>query len=963
MKSIDDAPFPVPSLAAPEDMGEGLTASHWDVDLPRPFRQLPDISRIALLWVLFGSIFALAAIYHALIGEEGTATLAWSALAGSMMLFLGGLLIHTRYGQLARQNISPPSMQSWLLLLAFIFPLAQILLTLVLTQDNNVSTVLLLLVLGYAAVVATPESLLHFLVVALFGWAACQLRMPAASWLNFVIPWVATALLALAIQKRFSHHRLVSLLAATPSLRVASSQMFDVDVEQRLQAALKSQSEAETARTAAQAALEQAQSEQQANTQQWRHQHEQLSQDLQTGQQQLDQALSDIRQLEEKLEAAQVELRAAHDQTPVDSHWQEEAERWQRQAHDAETEYNSLETEYHQLEEKLKATQSEMAALRSTASNHSASEDRIAELQTKLAETERNLSTVKQHLQQAENGRRQAEKDRQEAEAVWQQTEEELNRVRSELGQEREQKAEIAINDSASAEPAQVQTPGIGPRFFSGLTRTLEPPLSSLLDHADTLLDGINDNETRRQALVGLLRHGRHFRRLLTNAFDYAHLEAGSALITKEPCSPWQLVHEVVAEQRAVAEEKGLDMVIEPGGPLPRSVTTDKERCHRILRQLLHNALRFTAIGRITIRLALDDAPVTAPAVHHLRIDIEDQGPGIGGDLQHLFEPFTKPTHLGGSGFGLALAYKQARSIQAGLRAAKRSGMGSRFTLELPVSTLEAQDLIEPDHLFVVEDELSSDLRHYALSGKVLLVLDGQEQQRAVAYHLERLGLRTEIMVDSELTPARLQEESFPIVVLDWHKSDVPALHTVQRLREENYPGAIFALGDQLTADDRENFMLAGGNGVLNRPIVPAVWRQALAIYLPAEDDASPNESMMMIQSSLEHDREFMTLVRAFVAKLPAVLAEMRAALQVADLAHLIKKVHALVDSGQLYGYPALAAEAQRLEESILHGRDTPTISRLLDSLETLMCSIDRGIKFPRSAGTIALPSPLTIAA
>jgi HPt (histidine-containing phosphotransfer) domain-containing protein len=157
--------------------------------------------------------------------------------------------------------------------------------------------------------------------------------------------------------------------------------------------------------------------------------------------------------------------------------------------------------------------------------------------------------------------------------------------------------------------------------------------------------------------------------------------------------------------------------------------------------------------------------------------------------------------------------------------------------------------------------------------------------------------------------------------------------------------------------------MLAGGNGVLNRPIVPVVWRQALAIYLPAEDDASPNESMTMIQSSLEHDREFMTLVRTFVAKLPALLAEMRAALQVADLAHLIKKVHALADSGQLYGYSALAAEAQRLEESILHGRDTPTFSTLLDSLETLIRSIDRGIKFGRSAGTIALPGPLTIAA
>jgi HPt (histidine-containing phosphotransfer) domain-containing protein len=166
-----------------------------------------------------------------------------------------------------------------------------------------------------------------------------------------------------------------------------------------------------------------------------------------------------------------------------------------------------------------------------------------------------------------------------------------------------------------------------------------------------------------------------------------------------------------------------------------------------------------------------------------------------------------------------------------------------------------------------------------------------------------------------------------------------------------------------LTAADRDRFMLAGGNGILNRPIVPAIWRQMLAIYLPTEGDEISHESANLLASSLEHDREFMTLVRAFVAKLPGLLAEMRAALQVADLAQLIKQAHALADSGHLYGYPALADEAHRLEEAILHGRDTPSLAKLIDNLETVMHSADRGIKFAASAGTIALPSPLTIAA
>jgi signal transduction histidine kinase/CheY-like chemotaxis protein len=968
MKSINDASFPVPSLAAPEDMGDGLASSHWEVDLPQPAGRDSRISRITFTWLLFGSLLALAAIYHAALGEE--AALAWSALVGSIALFLGAFLIHARLNLSNHGNIASQSTQSWLLLVGFIFPLAQLLLTLVLVQDNSVSALLLLLVLAYAAVVATPESLLHFLAVALFGWGACQLRMPAGAWLAFVIPWVVTALLALEIQKRFSHHRLVSLVVATPSLRVASSDMINVDTEQRLQAALQSQREAEMAHGAAQSALQQAKSDHDAGTQQWRQEREQLSQDLQNSQKQWKQALGQVKQLEERIETAQAELATARQESQTTDHWQKEAERWERQTHDAETEYDSLEADHHQLEEKLKAAQGELTALRTAVSTNANSESRMADLQTKLTAAEKSIGVIKQQLQQAENAKRQAEKDRQETETAWQQTEEELTRIRSELQRERQPKTEGMTHASEAFQPQPIPALGIGPRFFSGLTRTLETPLTALLEHADTLLDGITDGETRRQALVGLLRHGRNFRRLLTSAFDYAHLEAGSALINKVPCSPWQLVHDVVSEQRAVAEEKGLDIVIEPAGSLPRSITTDSDRCHRILRQLLHNALRFTSIGRITIRLALSDAPATAPALHRLRIDIEDQGPGFTSDPEILFEPFTKPMRFGGSGFSLPLARKQALSLQGNLQAEKLPGIGSKFTLELPVSPLEAQDLIDPDHLFTVDEEPAPALLRHSLSGKVLLVLDGQEQQRAVAYHLERLGLRTEIIASGQPALTRLREEAFPIVLWDWHKSDVAVLDAVHELRQGHYQGAILALGDQVQPAERESFMFAGGNAILNRPIVPAVWRQILAAFL-ASDDEAPNHASDQeeiqptdfLQSDFRHDREFMTLVRAFVVKLPGLMAELRAALQVADLAYLIKQAHALADSARLYGYSALTEEASRLEEAILNGRDTPNIAKLLDTLEIVSQRIDRGIRLAPSNGTIALPGVLTIAA
>jgi HPt (histidine-containing phosphotransfer) domain-containing protein len=143
---------------------------------------------------------------------------------------------------------------------------------------------------------------------------------------------------------------------------------------------------------------------------------------------------------------------------------------------------------------------------------------------------------------------------------------------------------------------------------------------------------------------------------------------------------------------------------------------------------------------------------------------------------------------------------------------------------------------------------------------------------------------------------------------------------------------------------------------------VPSVWRNILVGFLSTKN-LSLSTAVESIQSDFHADREFLSLIRMFVSKLPSQLAEMRAALQVADLARLTRLAHALADGGKLYGYPTLFDAAQRLEKLILAGRDSSEQSELLDQLDKIIAKVEAGMKHSRSSGYLALPGLLTKAA
>jgi protein-histidine pros-kinase len=219
------------------------------------------------------------------------------------------------------------------------------------------------------------------------------------------------------------------------------------------------------------------------------------------------------------------------------------------------------------------------------------------------------------------------------------------------------------------------------------MSHELRTPLNAIIGFTGTMLMRLpgpltNDQENQLRTVQG---SARHLLSLINDLLDLAKIESGKVELNLEPVPCRDVVQEVAAALRPLAEAKGLAFVVELP-PQEMMTLTDRRALSQILINLTNNAIKFTDQGQIRLELVQEQPNgqrVTKLRVHDTGIGIRPE------DQTKLFQAFAQVAGPAirpheGTGLGLHLSQKLAAMLGGYVEFASVYGQGSTFTLIIP---------------------------------------------------------------------------------------------------------------------------------------------------------------------------------------------------------------------------------------------------------------------------------------
>jgi len=215
--------------------------------------------------------------------------------------------------------------------------------------------------------------------------------------------------------------------------------------------------------------------------------------------------------------------------------------------------------------------------------------------------------------------------------------------------------------------------------FTSMVSHELRTPLAAIKEGISLVLDGVTGslNETQEKTLGIARTNVDRLNRLVNEILDFHKLESGRMEFNFAEQDLNHLVKEAWQSMHAVAEKKGLLLMIQLDSALPR-MRFDRDKINQVLTNLLNNALKFTEEGMVILETSKGD--------NYAEVRVKDSGIGIKSDsLEKIFERFTVlEARDGGAGLGLAISKHIIDRHRGKIWAESELGKGSVFHFRLP---------------------------------------------------------------------------------------------------------------------------------------------------------------------------------------------------------------------------------------------------------------------------------------
>ncbi len=229
--------------------------------------------------------------------------------------------------------------------------------------------------------------------------------------------------------------------------------------------------------------------------------------------------------------------------------------------------------------------------------------------------------------------------------------------------------------------------------FLANMSHELRTPLNGILGFAQILKRDSAFPAAFRAAIETIERSGEHLLKLITDILDLAKIEAGKVEQTAVPFDLPIMLRDIIEMNRARTENKGLQLTLTTAPGLPRFVIGDEKHLRQIIINLIGNAIKFTAQGRVELRVSDLELRKVEPLMDNpqsntIRFEIIDTGVGMTAeDTKRLFQEFSQVGDTAkkteGTGLGLVISERLAQLMGSHIQVTSKSGQGTTFWFDI----------------------------------------------------------------------------------------------------------------------------------------------------------------------------------------------------------------------------------------------------------------------------------------